>query len=273
MSRNFELLQQVGKEQDVFATAPARARETEAPEAIPDPLLEPSPAIGPIAAEPLPAASPVPPGALDKPGIEEVRTLVQRVFLLAGGQAPHVVVFAGTEPGNGCSWICARTAESLASQVSGSVCLVDANLRDPGLHQQFEITNQRGLSEALLRGEAMSSFVTGLGLPNLSLITAGAAGEAAHGLLTSNRMRGRLRELRSMFDYVLVDTSTMNTSNDAIVLGAVSDGAILVLKANSSRKETARNALREFQTARVRMFGAVLNQRTFPIPDSIYNKL
>jgi len=45
------------------------------------------------------------------------------------------------------------------------------------------------------------------------------------------------------------------------------------LKANSSRKETARNALRDFQTANVRIFGAVLNERTFPIPEAIYNKL
>jgi Mrp family chromosome partitioning ATPase len=86
-------------------------------------------------------------------------------------------------------------------------------------------------------------------------------------------MRSRLKELRAMFDYVLVDASAMNSSNDAIVLGAVSDGAILVLKANSSRKETARNAVQGFQAAKVRILGAVLNQRTFPIPEAIYNKL
>jgi Mrp family chromosome partitioning ATPase len=45
------------------------------------------------------------------------------------------------------------------------------------------------------------------------------------------------------------------------------------LKANSSRKETARGAVRELQAAKVRVLGAVLNQRTFPIPQSIYSKL
>jgi len=75
-----------------------------------------------------------------------------------------------------------------------------------------------------------------------------------------------------MFDYVLVDSSAMSSANDAISLGAAADGVILVLKANSSRKETARNAVRDFQAANVRVLGAVLNQRTFPIPDSIYNK-
>ena len=263
MSRNFELLQQIGKENDIFAVPP--------PTREPEVLVEPPP----LAMEPAveAAATTLPAAALETPGIEEVRTLVQRVFLLQGGQSPHVVVFAGTESGNGCSWICARTAEALACQVNGLVCVVDANLRAPGLHQQFDVPNHNGLSDALLKNEPMNAYVTQLSLPNLSLVSCGAEAEAAQSLLTSNRMRGRLRELRSMFDYVLVDTSAMNASNDAIVLGAVSDGAILVLKANTSRKETARNAVREFQTASVKVFGAVLNQRTFPIPESIYNKL
>jgi Mrp family chromosome partitioning ATPase len=253
MSRNFELLQQFGKEPEAFSSPTVTPGEPE------------------IFAEPERFVSS--PSPLDNASTEEVKTLVQRVFLLSAGQAPHIVVFAGSESGDGCSWICARAAEALARQVSGSVCLVDANLRAPGLHQQFEIPNHHGLSDALLRNEPMATFVTALSPANLSMVSCGSAPEGVQGLLTSNRMRSRLKELRAMFDYVLVDASAMNCSNDAIVLGAVSDGAILVLKANSSRKETARNAVQEFQAAKVRILGAVLNQRTFPIPEAIYNKL
>src|SRR5580698_7309887 len=253
MSRNFELLQQISKEQDIFASPAPTGEVVEVFEEAPGPL-------------PVPAQ-------LDKPGIEEVKTLVQRVFMMPGGQAPHTVVFAGTESGNGCSWICARSAEALASQISGSVCLVDANMRAPGLHDQFGIPNHHGLSDALLHNEPMNTFVTWLSLPNLAIVSCGSAADGVQGLLTSNRMRSRLKELRASFDFVLIDTAATNSSNEAIVLGAVSDGAILVLKANSSRKETVRNAVREFQTANVRVLGAVLNQRTFPIPSAIYNKL
>jgi Mrp family chromosome partitioning ATPase len=48
---------------------------------------------------------------------------------------------------------------------------------------------------------------------------------------------------------------------------------VLVLKANSTRKDRARSAVQDLNNAKVRVLGAVLNQRTFPIPDSIYNKL
>src|SRR5579864_7131411 len=133
MSRNFELLQRIGKEQDVFAS-PAPAREA--------PVFEEVETVA--TPEPIPVPQ-------DTVGIEEVRTLVQRVFLLTTERAPHTVVFTGTESGNGCSWIAARAAESLACQISGSVCLVDANLRSPGLHEQFGVPNHHGLSDALVR--------------------------------------------------------------------------------------------------------------------------
>jgi len=48
---------------------------------------------------------------------------------------------------------------------------------------------------------------------------------------------------------------------------------VLVLKANSSRREAARKAVQDLQNAGARILGAILNQRTFPIPQAIYTKL
>jgi len=85
-------------------------------------------------------------------------------------------------------------------------------------------------------------------------------------------MRLRLAELGREFDYLLIDSPALSICNDAVVLGCASDGVVMVLKANSSRRESAKKALDELQTARARVLGAVLNQRTFPIPESIYRK-
>jgi Mrp family chromosome partitioning ATPase len=47
----------------------------------------------------------------------------------------------------------------------------------------------------------------------------------------------------------------------------------LIVKANSSRREIARKALQELQAANLPVLGAILNQRTFPIPEKIYKLL
>jgi Mrp family chromosome partitioning ATPase len=87
------------------------------------------------------------------------------------------------------------------------------------------------------------------------------------------RMGGRMAELRSEFDYVLLDVAPLNSSNHGIVLGSWCDGVALVLKANSSSRRGARKSVEDLRAAKVPLLGAILNQRTFPIPQSIYSRL
>jgi capsular exopolysaccharide synthesis family protein len=256
MSRNFELLQKIGKEQDIFHPEEVLIAQEE-PRLVEDvPLLVQAPVLN-----------------LEAKELEEVTKLVQRLFLMPGADSPRSVVFMGTEPGNGCSWMCSRTAEVLASQITGTVCLVDANLREPELHEVFHVSNQQGLSDSLRSTDPMGHYVQRTARPNLFLVSGGTTTENWQGLVGSDRMRLRLSELRSEFDYVLIDAAAMSVSNDSVILGRSSDGVVLVLKANASRREWARRAVHELQTAKARVLGAVLNQRTFPIPEKIYKKL
>jgi capsular exopolysaccharide synthesis family protein len=255
MSRNFELLQRVGREQALYTTSS---------EVEPEPFVE-----QPVVFTP-PVVSPL---ALAGSELEEFTKLVQRLFIMPGNDSPRTVIFTGTERGNGCSWVCAHVAEVLASQISGSVCLVDANLRRPGLHTQFSIENHNGLSDALMKPDPVRSFAHNVGRPNLWMLSCGSAADSAQSLLATERMRLRLSELRAEFDYVLLDVAALTDANDAMLLGASADGVVMVLKANTSRRESARKAMQDLETAKARVLGAVLNQRTFPIPQSIYDKI
>jgi Mrp family chromosome partitioning ATPase len=253
MSKNFELLQKLGKEKELLGPIDGKRREVF------------SETIPPIAA----------PSSVNiaEPGLEEINALAQQIFLTSAADAPRIVTFASTEPGSGCTWVCAHLGEVLASRVAGSVCLVDANLRDPGLHQHFGCDNDHGISDALVRLDPIRTFARPLSTPNLWLVGAGSRGEESQAQLSSDRMRLRLTELRREFDYVLIDTAAMSICNDAIGLGCLCDGVVMVLKANASRRETARQAIQDLQSGKAKVLGAVLNQRTFPIPDSIYKKL
>jgi Mrp family chromosome partitioning ATPase len=204
---------------------------------------------------------------------DELMKLMQQVFVMPGAGAPRTIVLAGTEPGNGCSWLSSRMADILASQVQDPVCIVDANLRSPGLHQCFGVENHNGLSDALEATEPIRNFLRPLGRPNLWLLSCGANATDRRGLLSSDRMRLRLAELRRYFGYVLVDSPALSLGNEGVVLSRAAEGVILVLKANSSRRGAARKTIEDLQSAGVRILGAVLNQRTFPIPKAIYDML
>jgi Mrp family chromosome partitioning ATPase len=249
MSKNFELLQQADKLQDISSLNPARPSlpmETEAC----TPALE----IGDAARG-------------------EITKLVRRLFQIPGTEAPRVVVFAGTETGNGCSWLCARLGEYLATQVNGSVCLLDCNFRSPSLHQEFGLPNHYGLSDALRQNDGIRPYLRPLSRSNFWLFSCGSPVENGQALLGSDRMRMLVQELRAEFDYIIVDAAPLDAGTDSIVLGGLSNGVVLVLKANSSRRDTAGKAMQEFYAANVPVRGVVLNRRTFPIPEAIYKRL
>ena len=184
----------------------------------------------------------------------------------------RVVTFCSVQPAVSEGEICAYTAMALASRVNRSVCVVDSNLASPSLHKYFGVTNQAGFSEAAMNDAALNSHVRQIGGSNLSLITAGGArldSQAAQ----SESIAFRLRELRSHFDYVLINGPTVPDRGQAVFLGRLSDGIVLILEANSTRRDTAMRVRIEMEQANVPVLGAVLNNRTFPIPEAVYSKL
>ena len=260
MSRNFELMQNLGRERDMFEAESPVSHAT---------VEEPVPAkVAPVPAEIQPLQL-----KMDAAQRDEMFKLVQRVFMAQGAARSRTVVISGMESGNGCSWICARMAEVLASQVSGSVCVVDANLRSPGLHNEYGVPNHFGLTDALQGNDSIRRYVTSLSRPNLWLMSSGSEVEGMETMLGSERMRAMLPELQREFDYVLVDAPAVELGDDCLVLGRHADGVVLVLRAHQTRRERARKALADLENANVRVLGAVLNRRTFPVPEKIYRKL
>jgi polysaccharide biosynthesis transport protein len=203
---------------------------------------------------------------------QECLKLVQRIFL---GQPDryHIVVFAGVDRGNGCSRICVEAARILAGSTSDLVCLVDANFRNPSLPKFFGTTNHRGLVTSLLEEGEISGFRKQLAPPNLWLLSAGTIDFQSPNLLTSHRLKGRLQELRNECAYVLIDSPPLNLYGDAVALGGIAEGLIVVLQADSTRRESALKGLQTLRDARINVLGAVLNRRTFPIPNFVYQRL
>jgi capsular exopolysaccharide synthesis family protein len=259
MSKNFELMHEAGIRLEIPAT----------------PAPKPGPSFT-VSGKPNGHRNVTQFNLTDKLTREETLKLVQNVFLLRGDESPRVVIFAGIDPGNGCSSICAHVADVLAGQKLGSVCIVDANLRSPALPELYGVSNHYGLTDALSRKGPIRDFTKVVRSDNLWLLSCGSlAPDTADSptMLNSETMKTRITELRKEFDYVLIDSAPLNTYADGVVLGQLADGLVLVLEANSTRREAAVKVAENLRAAQVRILGAVLNKRTFPIPESVYDRL
>jgi Mrp family chromosome partitioning ATPase len=121
--------------------------------------------------------------------------------------------------------------------------------------------------------QPLSDFVQPTWTSNLWLMAAGSAGSDPSCALNPAHLRNRFAELRAEFDYLLIDTPALSCHADAALIGLLTDGAILVVASNSTRREAARRAKEDLDAARVPVLGVVLNRRTYPIPEALYQIL
>ena len=206
---------------------------------------------------------------------EESVKLVERLFLLPGlTKAPRMVIFAPVDVAHESGRICARAGATLAACVSDSVCLVDANLSSPSLHRYFGIENEGyGLQEMLVQSGEIRQFARQLPGQNLWLVTCRRECVDSHTLWSSDSMRLRLAEMHAAFDYVLIQAPPVSLDGTATLLGSFADGIVLVIEANSTRRAVALKVKEDLAFGKLPLLGAVLNNRTFPIPKVFYQHL
>jgi Mrp family chromosome partitioning ATPase len=204
--------------------------------------------------------------------------LVQRTFLAPDqpGPPPRLIAFAGVDESLGSAPLAATTAAILAARVSGAVCLVDADLDRPSLHRVFGVTNAIGLAEALNGHEPLRDFARRphAGTDNAPwLMTAGASAVDSESLLAAEAARARVRGLVDAYDFVVMHMPAVLRHPAAPALAAQVDGVVLVVEANVTRRQSLRAAAGALRACGARVLGTVLNNRTFPIPEALYQRL
>ena len=292
MSRNFELLQQTGSVQELFQTSGNPAGFVGTAECQPSPALGEKLEQKAVGNKALPLRLPdlIKKKArswgqqvrkqtnerrtdLEAISREEEIKLVHRIFPAGGQRSPQIVLFSAVESEAGCASICVRTAMILAARADGSVCVVDANLRSPCLHHYFGIDNSRGLAEAVLEPLPIQDFAQKHAEANLWILPGGSDAGQLSFPGVYDRLSSRMTELRGQFKYVVIHSSPLDLDSASILLSSWTDGVVMVVEADTTRRETARRMKQNLDAANVSVLGVVLNNRTFSIPEGLYRRL
>jgi Mrp family chromosome partitioning ATPase len=206
--------------------------------------------------------------SLDPQVRSEYLKLVQRLFLEL-----RVVVFAGVDEGNGSSTICGSVAEILAHDGRGSACVLNANPASAFWPPSVTGTNHLGLNHDRLDARPLRDFAQRLQPEDFWLVSCGSLTTDAPAHLKSAQLKSLFVQLREEFDFLIVDVPPVLLDTTAVLLAPLTEGVVLVVEASSTRREVARKAKETLESSNVRLLGAVLNNRTFPIPDFLYRRL
>lgn len=204
----------------------------------------------------------------------ELGQLWGNVFFSTDHEAPRGIIVTAARRRDGATQIAASLA-LVGAEASRErrVVLVDFNLRNPALADVLDIPGEPGVTEVLDGQCTLDAALHSLKLKNgneLHVLPAGAPVDKPLGLLKSRQVQALVSRLMERYDHTIIDVTAANAHPDPQVLGSLVDGALLVVRAGETSRETVAEAKKRLDLGGVRCLGVVLNQRTDPIPGFLY---
>jgi capsular exopolysaccharide synthesis family protein len=189
---------------------------------------------------------------------ESFRRLKAMLSSIAGGTTLRTVTITSAGKGEGKSTVAMNLAVTMCQDFDKRVAIVDADLRRPRIHRLLGTTPRRGLSD-VLAGECLPEDVLITNsVPRLTIMPGGHSSKSPAEMLASPRMRQLIDELKSRFDLIIFDTPPVLTVADAIVLGPMTDGVVMVIQAGKVRKRPIQRAIELLHNSK--LLGFVLNR-------------
>lgn len=204
---------------------------------------------------------------------EKLLTLCQRVeSQLKGREQGLVVEFVGAQPGEDSSKLVREFARTAAEQLHRSVLLLAATPRMASLSGLGQVPPQ-DWNSVIHQGAALEDIIAQVGDMPLAIGCIADSRDALPELLSSVQAKPILDELRTHFDLVIIDAPPLGASWDAVLLGPVVDGVVVVVEAGKTRWQSVNHGMEQFGEHRDKILGVVLNKQRHYIPGFIYRKM
>jgi len=196
---------------------------------------------------------------------EAFRTLRTNLIFSQAIQTLRTIVVTSPSPKDGKTTTAANLAVTFAQQ-GMRVLLIDCDLRKARLHNMFHLSREPGFSQLLAKQNTTAEVVQPTGVENLWLLPAGLLPANPSELLGSAIARTTIESLAADYDIVIIDTPPVHVAADALILGSMANGVLMVLRAGHSERAAAREALQRLANVGAHVVGAVLNDPDHKVP-------
>lgn len=201
---------------------------------------------------------------LDKNATEPISEMFRLVrnniqFMISGSEK-NVILVTSSISGEGKTFIASNLALSFA--LTGKRTLViGADIRRPVLAKNFNIDNSRGLTSYLAGQETdIESLVCASGVcDSLFVLPAGPIPPNPNELLLDGRFENLIEDVKTKYDYVIVDSAPIGVVSDTILISQYSDLQLFVLRADYSTHRSLKIAHQAIDSGRLRSCALVLN--------------
>ncbi len=207
---------------------------------------------------------------------ESYRALRTGVEFIATEKQMKVIAVTSSSMREGKTTVVSNFAMTSA-QIGKKVLLIDADLRKPMISTIFGIEREPGLSDVILGNYNWDEVIktdtdimmgkmgmedittTAQGINNLNIITSGLIPPNTSELLNSSRMNEIIAQVKGSYDIVLIDSSPVLPTTDAVIVAAKVDGVVMIYQVGQVARGALKRAKTQLENAKATVIGVVLN--------------
>jgi receptor protein-tyrosine kinase len=188
---------------------------------------------------------------------EAFRGLRSNLQYLNFNQSIKTIAITSANMGDGKTTVSINLA-TVYAKAGNKVLLVDCDLRRPMIGRTFKCSS-RGLSDVLVGKAGLQSVISKPGTDGLQVISSGLIPPNPADLLDSETFTNLLKELKKVFDVIILDCPPVLGVADAVIIASKADAMILVTHAGKTKKHEIALAKDTLKKVGARILGFVIN--------------
>lgn len=190
------------------------------------------------------------------PRAEAFRKIRTNLQFIDVDRPDKMIVVTSALPEEGKTTVLCNLAIVLG-QAGRRVVLVETDLRRPKAVDYLGLEGAVGVTSVLSGQVPLDQALQPWGESLFDVLASGPTPPNPSELLSSKQMVNLLAELRERYDMVLLDTPPLLPVTDAAVLGAATDGALLVVRYGKTTSHQVKTAMAALRSASVQVLGTV----------------
>lgn len=194
---------------------------------------------------------------------EAIRSLRTSLRFSTRQGAPKSTYITSSRAGEGKSTVALNLATAYA-QAGSNVLLIDADLRNPSIHQLLELNNTEGLTNYLASAgsSTIEDIIHNSMIKQLNVITSGPIPPDPVELLSGSKMAELLESTNNQYDHIIIDGPPVLGLADSLVIANLTEATIITVEAGKTRKGVLLDSLKRLERANANMIGTVLNRNS-----------